>query len=321
MALVGGYTLLLGEIPRLTANADGLGVLSSSNKCRPFDADADGTIIGEGGGFVMLKPIEAAIKDCDVIHGVILGSALNQDAARSNGLVAPSPDAQAQVIADALRNSDIEATAIQYVEAHGTGTKIGDPIEMSGLLQTYGNCQRTSGPCYVSSSKGNFGHLDAMAGFVGLIRILTQLRYGRLYPTANYKSQNPLLGKMSEALKISQESRPWIAHGLLRCAGLSSYGLSGTNAHTVVQEAPNLEAPQPEDDECIIVISGRDEAAALDLANKLARTIADTTDAKFDIAAASDVLQRGREHFEFRLAWIVKNTSELKQRFKFCDAA
>ncbi|MFI9407257.1 condensation domain-containing protein [Nocardia sp. NPDC052316] len=308
-ALVGGYELVLGALPQ--HGSDGMGVLSAADRCRPFDAGADGTTYGEGGGFVLLKRLDAALRDGDTVYAVLRGSAVNQDARRGAGLTAPSPQAQTEVVTAALRDAGIAPGALGYVEAHGTGTKIGDPIEIQGLIDAYAGIEGP-GPA-VSSVKANVGHLGCMAGFAGLVRIIAQFRAEEIFPTAHLEQPNPLLDMTSAPLRLADRREPWPSAGP-RYAALSSFGLSGTNAHVIVA------APDPLPDTTVaapgaqvVVLSARDSAGLRAQVQHLHdQVVADP--AGFDLAAAAEVLSVGREHFAHRHAWVVHDAKELLDR-------
>lgn len=307
VALVGGYELVLGELPRRTPGADGLGVLSASDRCRPFDHAADGTAYGEGGGFLVLKRLDAALADGDTVHAVVRGSAVNQDARRSTGLTVPSPAAQAEVVAAALRDAARTPAEIGYVEAHGTGTKIGDPIEIEGLAAAFAPYGR--GTPVVSSVKGSFGHLGCMAGFAGLVRILAQFRVGEIFPTAHFAAPNPLLPEAP--VRIATRREPWPNDGGPRCAGISGFGLSGTNVHVIVEEGPGPASPSSETaDEQLVVLSARTADGLRQAAGALRDRIAEDVSG-FDLAAAAEVLGTGREHFGYRAAWVTSDVKDL----------
>ncbi|MFJ6901724.1 condensation domain-containing protein [Streptomyces hokutonensis] len=309
LALVGGYAAMLGDIPARPVAGEGMGVSSPTNRCLSFDADADGTVIGEGGGFVLLKRLDAALRDGDLVHAVIRGSALNQDAARSNGLTAPSPTAQAEVISASLRDAGIDPATVGYVEAHGTGTRVGDPIEMRALAETYGVVPAIGGSRPVSSAKANFGHLDAMAGFAGLVRVLAQFRAGRVFPTANFRTLNPLIDLAGVPLHVAVESEPWPASQEPRRAGISAFGLSGTNAHVIVEQAPRPTCPVPAGSRNRLVVLSAPTPAALRQVTEQIRDVVTARDS--DLDAVADILAVGREHFGHRSAWIARDSADL----------
>ncbi|MFI1831811.1 condensation domain-containing protein [Streptomyces olivaceoviridis] len=322
-ALVGGYELVLGRPPSRPEGADGLGVLSATGRCRPFDEKSDGTTFGEGGGFVLLKRLADALRDGDTVHAVIRGSAVNQDAGRSNGLTAPSPAGQSQVIAAALRDAAVDPATIGYVEAHGTGTRIGDPIEIQGLAAALSEvaadfpATARASALPVSSAKGNFGHLDCMAGFAGLVRIIAQFRAGEIFPTAHFTAPNPLLGLDGTALRVADRCEPWPTGALPRRGGLSSFGLSSTNAHVIVEEGtaarPAVRPTAPARTDHVVVLSARDASGLRRYAEQLRQAVA-ADPRRFPLADAADVLTLGRDHgerFAHRRAWAVTDAAHL----------
>ncbi|MFG3368589.1 condensation domain-containing protein [Streptomyces sp. NPDC048156] len=312
LALVGGFELVLGPLPRRTTGTDGLGVLSADDRCRPFDTAADGTTYGEGGGFVLVKRYEDAVRDGDTISAVVRGSAVNQDAGRSTGLTAPSPAAQSEVITAAWQDAGVDPATIGYVEAHGTATKIGDPIEIQGLAGAFAAGRDGVGVRPVSSVKGNFGHLGSMASFAGLIRVIAQFRAGEIFPTAHFREANPLLALPEDILRIAAgDAEPWPTGRGPRRAGISSFGLSGTNAHMVVEEGPAATpAPPYPAVERPFVLSARD-LSGLDRQVRRLRDLIAADVTGFDLAAAGEVLTAAREHFPLRHAWTVRDTTEL----------
>ncbi|TDE32827.1 beta-ketoacyl synthase N-terminal-like domain-containing protein [Actinomadura sp. 6K520] len=309
LALVGGYEMVLGPPPPRATAADGLGVLSPQGRCRPFDESADGATFGEGGGFVLLKRHRDALRDRDVVHAVIRGSAVNQDAARSNGLTAPSPAAQADVIRLALADAGVEPRDIGYVEAHGTGTKIGDPIEVEGLTAAFGRAPGTR-PIPISSVKGNLGHLNGMAGFAGLVRVVAQFREEEIFPTSGFRRAGSLLGLEGTGLRIADRAEPWPPDRVPRRAGISAFGLSGTNVHMIVEEGRSVPAaPAPGGPRlCALSAPGRQEL--LVLANRLRAQIA-ADPAAFPLDAAAATQAMGRDHAPCRTAWVVEDAAGL----------
>ncbi|MFF2076347.1 beta-ketoacyl synthase N-terminal-like domain-containing protein [Kitasatospora sp. NPDC058162] len=307
LALVGGCQLVLGQPSRRVDNPVGLGVESATDRCRPFDIAADGAGFGEGGGFVVLKRLSDAVADGDNIHAVLHGSAINSDGGRSNGITSPSPSAQAEVIVAAWQAAGISGADVDYVEAHGTGTRIGDPIEIQGLTEAFGTASRTSA-AVVSSVKGTFGHLSGMAGFAGLMRVIAQFRVGKVFPTPHFTAPNPLLGLDGELVEIAGGDRCSDDRPLL--AGISGFGLSGTNAHVVVGAPPT----GPEADEVarprLIVLSARDEAGLTAHLHRTRAAIAGTT----GLNSIADVLMYGREQFRYRFSCVADDVADLCDR-------
>lgn len=238
LAIAGGCTLILSEgVMELMTRT---GALSPSGHSSVFDARADGYVRGEGCAMVVLKRLDDAIRDGDSIWAVIRGSAVNHDG-RSSTLTAPSPERQEQVVREALFNAGVDATEIGYIEAHGTGTAIGDPIEVDGLTRILGQAQGCEGRCYIGSGKANTGHMEAAAGVTGLLRAAYVLRHGLIPPQANFSTLNPGISLRGSTLHISDEPHTW-GGTQTRYAGVSAFGMSGTNAHAVLEEPPRAQS-------------------------------------------------------------------------------
>jgi acyl transferase domain-containing protein/acyl-CoA synthetase (AMP-forming)/AMP-acid ligase II len=236
LALAGGVNLLLA--PDLTTSFKNAHMLSPVFRCKTFDKDADGYVRGEGCGWVVLKKLSDAIRDGDRIHGVIRGSAINQDGA-SQGLTAPNGHAQINVMLKALAHANMQADEIQHVEAHGTGTPLGDPVEWHSINSVYGAAAKKQ-PVIVSSVKTRIGHLEAAAGIAGLIKTTLALK-NRLIPShLNFFRLNPNCDDPATRLTIPTQATAWPAstENNIRAAAVSSFGFSGTNAHVILSEAP-----------------------------------------------------------------------------------
>lgn len=209
--------------------------LSADGHCRPFDANASGTVFGNGLGSVILKPLEDAMRDGDTVHAVIKGSAINNDGSDKVGFTAPSIQGQLEVIQKALNSSGLAGDQISYVETHGTGTILGDPIEVEALRQGYGHSNQQR--CALGSVKANLGHLEAAAGIAGLIKTTLMLKHKQLLPSINFQAPNPKIDFENSAFFVNTSLRPWESEGT-RFAGVSSFGIGGTNAHVILGEAP-----------------------------------------------------------------------------------
>lgn len=234
-ALAGAVSVMT-EFPE-RQQGDALGILSPDGKARAFDANANGTGIGEGGGIVLLKRYDRAVADQDQILAVILGSAANQDGARSNGLTAPSPTAQTEVITKAWQRAAIDPETITYIEAHGTGTKLGDPIEIKGITDAFNTVTEKRNFCAVSSVKTNIGHLDNAAGISGLLKAVLSLQEKKLFPSLHFTKLNSFIDLTESAVYINADLAEWLPAGQApRRCGVSSFGLSGTNVHVVLEE-------------------------------------------------------------------------------------
>lgn len=233
VALAGGVNMLLA--PAGTLGFDELGVMAPDGRIKAFSADADGMIRAEGGGLVVLKRLEDAERDGDNILAVIAGSAVNQDG-RSNGLAAPNPEAQVDVLRRAYRDAQILPSGVDYIEAHGTGTVLGDPIEADALGRVVGRGREDDKPVLLGSAKTNFGHLESAAGAAGLIKVVLAMQENHLPPTLNYTEPNPYIPFDRAHLKVIPEGAQWPRYTGRAVAGVSGFGFGGTNAHVVVRE-------------------------------------------------------------------------------------
>ncbi|PSB05400.1 short-chain dehydrogenase, partial [Pleurocapsa sp. CCALA 161] len=235
LALVGGVNLMLS--PHLSIFFSKTKALSTNGHCKTFDAAADGYVRGEGCGIVVLKRLSDAVADKDDILAVIRGTAVNQDGP-SGGLTVPNGPSQKAVIRQALKNANSNPLDIDYVEAHGTGTSLGDPIEVEALCQAF--CQERSEeqPLIISSVKTNIGHLEAAAGIAGLIKVVLQMQHQEIAPHLHFNQPNPYINWDELPVRVPKTNLPWIKGEKSRLAGLSSFGFSGTNAHVILEEAP-----------------------------------------------------------------------------------
>ncbi|MES4888637.1 type I polyketide synthase [Streptomyces sp. NPDC096012] len=232
LALAGGVTLMLA--PRITRSFARMGMLSPTGHCHTFDAAADGFVRGEGCGVVVLKRLPEARRDGDRILAVVRGSAVNQDG-RSDGLAAPSADAQQSLYRAALHRAGVDPARISLIEAHGTGTPVGDPVEFASLAAVYGS---GLSPCALGSVKTNLGHLEPAAGITGLIKTVLCLQRGIIPPNLHFTRWNPAISADATRLFVPLENITWPAKEPVRLAVVSSFGFSGTNAHVILQEPP-----------------------------------------------------------------------------------
>ncbi|WP_413173259.1 SDR family NAD(P)-dependent oxidoreductase [Anabaena azotica] len=217
------------------------GILSPDGHCRAFDAQAKGTVNGNGVGIVVLKRLADAIINGDRIHAVIKGTAVNNDGSLKVGYTAPSIDGQAKVITEALAVSGVHAETVSYIETHGTATVLGDPIEIAALKKSFSLYTQKKNFCALSSVKTNIGHLDAAAGIAGFIKTVLALKNQQIPPSLNFTSPNPQIDFANSPFYVNNQLREWHSQGHPRRAGVSSFGIGGTNAHIVLQEAPVIE--------------------------------------------------------------------------------
>ena len=293
MVLAGGVSITLPQHrgylhePGSLASADG--------HVRPFDAQASGTVFGSGAGVVLLKRLADAIADGDHIHAVIAGIATNNDGAGKVGFTAPSVGGQIACIADAQAQAAFPPATIGYVEAHGTATPLGDPIEFAALRETFG----ADGACVLGSVKGNVGHLDAAAGVTGLIKAALTIEHATIPGTLHFRTPNPAMALAGSPFTITARTQPW-SGPTPRRAAVSAFGVGGTNAHAVLDQAPHASVTPDTRPNQILVLSARSAAALaearLRLANHLAANPAQSLP---DIA---HTLQTGRRRFAHRLA-------------------
>ncbi|MBU2708592.1 amino acid adenylation domain-containing protein [Zooshikella marina] len=239
MAIAGGISL--GQLEKQGYLYQPGMIFSADGHCRPFDSESTGTIEGQGVGVVLLKPLAQALEHGDSVIAVIKGSAINNDGNHKAGFTAPSEDRQAAVIQQAMANAQVSADDLSYIEAHGTGTKLGDPIEIAGLSQALSG--RTSKqPCAIGALKSNLGHLDVAAGIAGLIKVALCLQHKTLVPTVHFQQENAELKLATRGFKVQQTTEEWTQDqgSGLRTAGVSAFGIGGTNAHVILQEAPEM---------------------------------------------------------------------------------
>ncbi|WP_196806423.1 type I polyketide synthase, partial [Mycobacterium simiae] len=271
VALAGGVQLMLSPFTSIALSK--WSALSPTGRCKTFDALADGFVRSEGCGVVVLKRLAEAIRDGDRVLSVIRGSAINQDG-RSNGMTAPNAAAQRDVISTALRLAGTTADSVNYVETHGTGTILGDPIEFEALAATYGSAHGSGDVrCALGSVKTNIGHLEAAAGITGFIKATLAVSRGQIPPNLHFTRWNPAIDPASTRLFVPTEATRWPAG--VRRAAVSSFGLSGTNAHVVLEQAPeptpeSLSANTSESRVSTLVVSGKTPQRAGALATHLA---------------------------------------------------
>ncbi|WP_197041558.1 type I polyketide synthase, partial [Chondromyces apiculatus] len=236
LALAGGVNLIL--IPEHTVTLSRTRAVSPTGRCRAFSADADGFVRSEGCGVLVLERLSDAVRRGDPILAVVRGSAINQDG-RSNGQTAPNGPAQEAVIRRALAQAGVSPSAVAYVETHGTGTQLGDPIEVQALGVTLGEGRAPDSPVILGSVKTNIGHTEAAAGVAGVIKAVLALQHAHIPRTLHFTAPNPHIAWDELPVKVAAEASSWPSSGTPRIAAVSSFGLSGTNAHVVLEEAPD----------------------------------------------------------------------------------
>ncbi|NEA26504.1 type I polyketide synthase, partial [Actinomadura bangladeshensis] len=294
LAVAGGVQVNLAEESHEALRE--LGALSPDGRCRPLDAGANGFVRGEGGGAVVLKPLDAALRDGDRVHCVILGGAVNNDGA-TPGLTAPSRDAQEEVLRLACERSGVDPGAVQYVELHGTGTRRGDPVEAAALGRVLGAARPPGDPLLVGSVKPNIGHLEGAAGIAGLIKTAAGMARGRLPATPNFAEPNPEIDLAGLNLRVCDRPGDWPDGD--RVAGVSAFGLGGSNCHLVLAGPPSEDsraAPDTAAGPVPWVVSGRSERALRAQAGRLADLAAtrpDERDVGFSLAVSRTAFEHG----------------------------
>ncbi|WP_344469791.1 type I polyketide synthase, partial [Kitasatospora kazusensis] len=318
LALAGGVNLSI--ITDSTARSASFGGLSPDARCYTFDARANGYVRGEGGGVVVLKPLARALADGDPVYCVIRGSATNNDGA-TPGLTVPSSQAQAEVIRLACEKAGVAPAAVQYVELHGTGTPVGDPIEAAALGDALGSSRSPELPLRVGSVKTNVGHLEGAAGIVGLLKTALSIRHRRLPASLHYETPNPAIDMAGLRLRVQHEDGEWPSPGAPLVAGVSSFGVGGTNCHVVVTEPPHAaEQPaQPAPGQYPAaatalpwLISGRTENAVRAQATRLAAALESTPG--IDPVDVAWSLATTRTSFEHRAVVLGTDSAGLRQR-------
>jgi len=317
MALAGGGSITFPHIEGYFYQEEG--ILSPDGHCRAFDADARGTVGGEGAALVVLKRLVDAIADGDTIHAVIKGSAVNNDGSVKIGYTAPSVNGQAEVIGDALAMAGVSAESISYIETHGTGTALGDPIEIAALTQAFHADTQDRGFCAIGSVKSNIGHLDAAAGVAGLIKTVLALGNGQLPPSLHYKQPNPKIDFAASPFFVNDKLADWKRGDTPRRAGVSSFGIGGTNAHVVVEEPPLAEeSSEPARPLHLLLLSAKTASSLETATANLAEFLKQNNDV--NLADVAYTLQVGRSGFGHRRALICKDRSDALAALESRDA-
>ena len=308
-ALAGGVNLILASWPNVTLAAAQM--VAPDGRCKTFDASADGYVRGEGCGIVVLRRLSDALKAGDRVLALIRGTAINQDGA-SSGFSVPNGVAQQALIRRTLEAAGVRPAEIDYVESHGTGTALGDPIEAGALGAVLGRDAARERPLWVGSVKSNIGHLESAAGAAGLIKLVLALSHGRIPPTLHINKPNPKIDWDGMNLRPVREAVDWPRGDKRRLAALSSFGVSGSNAHLIIEEAPPASDARPERDgrAHVLTLSAKSRAALVELAAAYEEFLFGQPDeALADICYTAN---SGRSHFKHRAAICASSVEDLR---------
>lgn len=319
MALAGGVSIRLPQKNGYLYQEGG--ILSDDGHCRTFDARAEGSMIGNGAGIIVLKRLEDALADGDRIEAVIKGSAINNDGAWKIGYTAPSIEGQANAIRAAQITAEIEAETIAYIEAHGTATPLGDPIEIAALAQAFRISTEKKGFCAIGSIKSNMGHMDAAAGVAGVIKTALALRHQMLPPSLHFEQPNPKIDFDNSPFYVNTKLSEWMALDAPRRAGVSSFGIGGTNAHAILEEAPQVktvENTKPTRPWQLLILSAKTETALETMTVNLAEHLQQHPE--LDFSDVVHTLQVGRKTFGHRRTIVCRDCVEAVATLKSPDS-
>jgi amino acid adenylation domain-containing protein len=306
MALAGGVSITLPQ-KRGSEYQEG-GMTSPDGRCRAFDAGAQGTVFGSGVGVVLLKRMEDALRDGDHMYAVIRGWALNNDGSSKVGFTAPSVEGQSRVIALAQEASGVSPDTIGYIEAHGTGTPLGDPIELAALTQAFSAKTTTRQFCAIGTAKTNVGHLDVAAGVTGLINATNILQHGILPPTLHFQTPNPKFDLGNSPFYVNTKLKEWKSNEKPKRAGVSAFGVGGTNAHVILEEAPAQTSDASLRPAQLLILSARTKEALERATENLVEHLKSSP--QLHLADAAWTLQVGRRRFPHRRAAVVRNVPD-----------
>ena len=312
LALVGGVNLMLH--PNVTHGFCKGRALSPDSRCKTFDASADGYARGEGCGIIVAKRLRDAVADGDRILALVKGSAINHDGP-SSGLTVPNQQAQKKVIRQALVNANVDPLAVDYVECHGTGTSLGDPLEVKAIDEVYCRERSKDDPLVLGAVKSNVGHLEAAAGVAGLIKIILALQNKEIPPNLHFNQPNPQIDWDKIPVQVATSVVPWEKPGKPLLAGISGFGMSGTNAHVILQEAPEQVKSKNDTDRSLhlLTLSAKTKKALEKSVVRYQNYLAQENNGN-ELADICYTANTGRTHFNHRLAVIAANQAELLEK-------
>ncbi|WP_166924923.1 non-ribosomal peptide synthetase [Flavobacterium poyangense] len=312
LALVCGANI--DAIPGLKDNKVVLGVEAKNESCNPFSANAEGTMMGEAVSCILLKSKQQAEADGDMIYGVIKGFALNQDGGQSSSIMAPSSDAQADVIKSALKKAGLLPNDITFIEAHGTGTKLGDPIEIAGIAEVFSPVLDKDEKVYVSAVKSNIGHTDGTAGIVGVIKVLLSFKYNTIFPSVNALPLSPFIDFEKARVKVVTDPVSWdeVQKTAKKRAGVSAFGLMGTNVHLILESSDKANATPLEHAQVsyTLCFSAKSKLSLIHYLDSFRSYLDATEDSLHDIAFT---LNNYRALYQYRYWVTVKSKAHLAE--------
>ena len=313
-ALAGG-TYVMCKFPEVNESKGDVGILSKDGRSKTFSAAANGTGGGEGGSILLLKRLDKALADNDRIYAVIKGGAINNDGSQSAGLTAPSPEAQTAVIKKAWSNAEVLPESITYVEAHGTGTKLGDPIEFQALTDAFAEFSDKKKFCALGSVKTNIGHLNNAAGVAGIVKGILSLQHQVLFPSLHFKRPSPFIDFENSAVYVNDKLNPWKKNGYPRRCGISAFGLSGTNAHLILEEAPErVKSPINLEDKYVFLKIAAKSLRALKTYISNIHNFLTLTDT--NLGDVLYTLNKGRPDYQYRFSVTASNKENLLQKLE-----
>jgi acyl transferase domain-containing protein len=284
------------------------GIASPDGLCRPFDAGANGSVLGNGVAAVVLKRVEDAIADGDRIYATIRSTAVNNDGGTKSSFAAPSIQGQADVVAEALKRAGVKPHEIDYIEAHGTATSIGDPMEVAALARVFGNDPLREKPCGIGSVKGNVGHLDPAAGVTALIKVALALHHNEIPPSIHFEQPNPAINFDAAGMRVVNANEHFPSRGTPRRCGVSSFGIGGTNVHAVLEEAPPRNEVTSDYPSHLLILSAKSDTALAAMESGLADNLAANPDVPLEHVAFT--LATGRRQFSHRRAVVAGSREE-----------
>jgi phthiocerol/phenolphthiocerol synthesis type-I polyketide synthase E len=307
MVLAGGVSLDAEAPPGYTYTEGGIN--APDGVVRTFDASAKGAVWAAGVGVVVLKRLADAVADRDTIHAVLIGYGMSNDGAARAGFTAPGVEGQVLAAKDALLMADVPPETIDYIECHGTGTLIGDPIEVTALSRAYGGPSARPGRCALASLKTNIGHADAAAGAAGFIKAVFALKHRQIPASLNFSKPNPQIDFERSPFYVNTELRHWADDESPRRVAVNGFGMGGTNAHVILEEAPAIDRAPSTRRSQLLLLSARSEAALKKMAGKLGEHL--QQDVGTDLADAAYTLQAGRRRFAHRMAFVAHDHEAL----------